>query len=96
MILLRVRIGAGGNSVYARIANLRIGFNALDVSARPLHDLFGEFVVHGRLARLGDNQQRLVITAVKTVSRTPGEIKAGKLREALALAFRHAHQAHQA
>jgi hypothetical protein len=43
----------------------------------------GILVIHGRLARFGNNQQRLVILAEETVAFTPGEIEAAKLAQAL-------------
>ena len=93
MVLLRVNISPGR---VARTPEPRKSGSAVSdwiCSRVHCHHLLGILVVHGRLARLGDDQQRLVVLAEESVPDPPGEVETGELREALAIARRHFHEA---
>ena len=61
--------------------------------ACPVHDLLGELVIHGRLARFGDDEQGFVVFTEESVSGSPVEIEIGELRKPAATARLHFHQA---
>ena len=93
VILLRVNVSAGRDGPHAGIPEGGLGAHRLDMLPRPLHDLLGELVVHGRLARLGNDEQRLVVFAEESVPISPGQVETGELREPLAVVRRHFHEA---
>ena len=91
VILIRVNVGAGGDRGDVGIRRLR--FDCRDALARPPDHLLRELIVDRRYARLGDDQQSLVILAEKVVAAAPVEIKAGEIREALSALRGDLHQA---
>jgi hypothetical protein len=73
---------------HSGVAQLRLGAHRLDVLPGPLHDLAGELVVHRRLARFGNDEQRFVVFTEESIPRSPVEIEIRELRKPLAAAAR--------